>query len=183
VDIAIPWATNRYSLISVFEQAGYHLSGTVIAQVDTECMQLTFVSESLKVPVDVFFARKNGEKIEIGLDYEPPLIWHLNPFKLTTQQYFSCNFLVPDPPDVVLCQLYGPDWKTPQHYDPLLLSPALLGVLHPAAIARSYNNLVELLKNKNWKKAISYVKQIQSVHDDSLLVELKNHLINEDLEG
>ena len=83
--------------------------------------------------------------------------------------FMGREFLVPDPIEQYLEDFYGSSWKVKQHYCVLLRGNALLPGNEIVSLNYGYNQLLNLIKDRNFKKALNYAEQMLTVSNDKII--------------
>lgn len=166
LDIALPWLTDRAKLKEELEKKGYlYYSG------DSDVWVNTYVHQSTGVPVDFFFVNRHEQSLYIGTDSE--VTWKHQAFKLSDINVNGVTYKVPASTELYLEELYGENWKIPQHFDPTIGSPSLTNPQHTSVHARGLNKLLDVIQNGRWQKAFSLVKQLSTHFHSELLSQLQ----------
>ena len=173
IDVAVPWKTSRVDLLKALE--GFGFVGLALKNTDfpDENYVSPVVHSQTGVSIDIFYTKTTQNHFELGVDYKPPLLWQLTPFKLSKIEYNNKQYLIPDPIERYFEEYYGPEWKTPQSYCVVLRGAALKDPNHPGCLAFGYFKLCALFQSKDYKKAIKYIKQIKEVANEDLFDRLE----------
>ena len=179
IDIGLPWSTPRYGILDNLKDFGFQTafeSEVRDGRRGIYCFPVVHIKTG--VSIDLFFVERVDDRLKIGIDYVPPIIWEFDLFELRDQTFFGVNFLAPYPANKYLSQFYGPDWKKPNHFCAVLRSPSLTESSRAGSISFGYNNLLRLIITKMYTKAIHYVDQMLTVVSDDLLVQTRSVLVN-----
>lgn len=189
MDVGLPWATPRLPLAEALKSFGFIVPAEKRMREGRYGQWVFHVGHlATRISIDLFFAKREGEHIILGVDHQPmPVRWKLRRFGLKPIEFNGQEFLAPDPPEQYLEDFYGPDWRTPQHYDCVLRGHSLIPDSREVSLCYGYNRLLDLMNRCNWKKAAAYCRQMQLVTDDPLVLEalevVEERLADEAKEG
>lgn len=182
MDVALPWATPREALVNALEHYGFiYPAKAQFSKGETEGQWLISVIHKITgVTIDLFFAKRDGDYIEMGFDHKPmPIRWRLRRFGLKEIRYRGRNYQVPSPHEQFFEDHYGPDWQKPQHYDGALRGAALTPDCTPLSLCYGYNRLSGYVREGLYKKALVYCQQMRLVVDDPLVDQVAERLERE----
>ncbi|MDE7195581.1 MAG: hypothetical protein K2N69_01015 [Helicobacter sp.] len=178
VDLGLPWGIPRAELIHTLKHYNFVCNYTE-EDIAGEKGQwnISVVHVPTGTTIDFFFCKVEENKLIIGLNKNGKVLQ--NRFTNTGRcqvEYAGETFLTFGSLDKHLEEFYGKDWCVPQaNYNSLILSDS---VYDPdgVGIALCYNHCLGALCEAYYKKGHGYAMQLLSVHDDPLLLKLKNYL-------
>lgn len=181
MDVALPFATPRTALLDALKVHGFHSpEGQRVRDQQEPTWLFGVLHLPTQISIDLFFAQREGEHIYLGIDAKPTgLRWKLRRFGLTSLRFLETDWQVPDPPEQFLEDFYGPDWRTPQHYDCVLRGHALTPDSRPVSLCYGYNRINDLVRRAHWKKALAYCDQLRGVVGDDPLIQRTRKAVEE----
>lgn len=178
VDLGIPWGVPRAELIHTLRHYNFVCNYTEEDIVGEKGQwNISVVHVPTGTTIDFFFCKVEGNRLIIGLDKNGKVLQ--NHFTNTGRcqiEYAGETFWTFGHLDKHFEEFYGKDWRVPQaNYNTLIMSGS---VYDPdgVGIALCYNHCLGALCEAYYKKGHGYAMQLLSVHDDPLLLKLKNYL-------
>ena len=180
IDLAIPWSVPRLELIHAVQRHGFmcHYSkDDIIGEKGKYNISLVHIATGSTI--DFFFIKPEGDVIMGGIHKNGKTLYTRRTNRGRCQiEYAGQMWQTFGEPDLFLEEIYCKDWRTPQaNYNTLIMSNSIYDP-HGIGIALCYNHCLGAICEAYYKKAHGYAMQLLSVHDDLILLEVKNYLEN-----
>ncbi|MDE7173220.1 MAG: tetratricopeptide repeat protein [Helicobacter sp.] len=178
VDLGLPWGIPRAELIHTVCKYNFACNYTE-EDINGEKGQwnISIVHIPTGTTIDFFFLKPEGDTIVGGIHKNGKTLYTKTTNTGRMQlDYAGTTFWTFGKLDSYLGELYGAGWRTPQaNYNTLILSET---VDDPDGVGISlcYNHCLGALCEAYYKKGHGYAMQLLSVHDDPLLLEVKEYL-------
>ena len=178
VDLGLPWNVPRAELIHTVCKYNFACNYTeedIVGEKGKWNISIVHIPSG--TTIDFFFLKPEGDTIVGGIHKNGKTLYTKTTNTGRMQiDYAGTTFWTFGKLDSYLGELYGEGWRTPQaNYNTLILSET---VYDPdgVGIALCYNHCLGALCEAYYKKGHGYAMQLLSVHDDPLLVEVKEYL-------
>ena len=183
VDLMLPWNTPRAELISALRHYNF-VCREREEDINGEKGRYNIVLNHVPtgIVIDLFFLKPEGDKVVHSI-YKSGKILSISEKNTGRSQieYAGETFWTYGDIELYFRDKYGEDWRTPKaNHNGLILSNTDGRTYDPhgIGIALCYNHCLGAICEKLYKKAHGYAMQLLSVHDDLLLLEVKNYLEN-----
>jgi len=179
MDLGIPWDVPRQWLIDQIQASdAFEVKGLADLDEATMAWNIAILHKEKNIVTDFFFFKPDGSSVLSGFHHRPsPLLWRFSAFETAPMLYRGVPMPAPADPEKYLVEIYGKEWRIPDPYfDSVVSGFNLVPECRDISIAFAHLRLLEHLKNRNWKKAYGYCKQLFAYQDDPWLRELSGWL-------
>lgn len=175
MDMGVPWSVPREKLLDALRAYDFVCPKEAKVRAGTLGQWMyNVVHLPTRVNIDLFFARREGDTMDLGFDHPAgPLVWRFPRCGLKPIEFRGETFQAPDPVVPHLESIYGSEWQVPNaNFDSLLIGHNRLPENHDLALAYGYNRLMGHINDRAWKKAAGYCEQIKQFSDEPLIDQL-----------
>ena len=179
LDICVGWEVDRARLVEALcASGGFSVPWSQGVLPPGRPWHRSFIHVGTGCTLDVFFAYHEGDHVQIGFDDRPvPVLSCLDHFGTKELQWIGRTWLIPDPPESYLVQVYGPGWRQPDPaYDTILSNPRRTPESLPLVLCEGYLRLYLALKEGRRERAMQLAQQIHRRKADPFLAELADNL-------
>ena len=178
VDLGLPWEIPRVELIHALRHYNFVCNYTE-EDIAGEKGQwnISLVHVPTGTTIDFFFIKPENNQLVTAF-YKNGKIFYMKPRNMGRSQiqYAGETWWTYGNLDLFLEEYYGKDWRIPQaNHNAIILSDIRYDP-DGVAVALCYNHCLGALCEAYYKKGHGYAMQLLSVHDDPLLLKLKNYL-------
>jgi len=176
MDVGLAWDVPRDSLVQGLEKHGFNLLPQKFDVAVAHEWNISISHPKLNITIDLFFFKQEAETMVTGF-YHPihPVLWRFSNFGLKTLRYQDREWLVPDPPESFLLDMYGPEWHIPDTgFDGVVSGYCRDKASLDVALVYGYSRLFGRLVQEQWEKAMAYCRQLGAQRPDPFLIELES---------
>lgn len=179
LDLAIPTHIDRQRIIDAvarLEQFQFVISfGTEEERLWRDSMSLLHTESALTI--DLFFLHDDGDTHFLAGAYHPQqsILCRLPRFSFTPYLWHGQSWLIPSDPERYLAAVYGAQWRIPDaQFDTIISNPSRIQAAYPVVLCYAYSHLFHAINHANWKRGYHLCLQSLVLHNDPLLVELRD---------
>jgi len=176
LDIALSWEEDRDAVLHALTAPGrFVCPGRDSLTEADKTWYINVHHADTRVDLDLFFMQPDGKHFLVGVkSHQRSTLSRPRRFQLRPFTWQGVDWLIPDPPEGLLAELYGPGWHKPDpDFDTVVSSNCLTEESRPWRRCHGYSRLYSQLRSGQMNKVRAYCRQLLKLHpDDPFLREL-----------